>query len=535
MARIIRFSGILGLVLISFGLLGGLVAGSFSQWLLIAHFVLGAVFLAISLITGASRGGVAAAGEALRGRRAQFGLIFSVYTIFFIGLLVGINWLAAKKDTRWDLTAEGVHSLAPQSVSVLKSLKKELLLVSLVESPQVKDLLELYRFNQPLVKVSYLNPQAQPQLLEKYQMKSGNVLYLQYGDGAEMQVSRLNDISEDLVTNTLLKLSRGEARKVYYLSGHHEPGLNDQSAQGLAALNQAVSDEHLKLEPLLLAQLAAVPADAAAVIVVAPEQQIAASEINALTNYVEQGGSLLLFADPRGSSQVRDLAAHFGITVGDDVVVDQVNRLFAGPTLGVDPLVREYAAHPITKDFNEQTLTIFSVASSVNPEAGKDGKDGVRYTTLAKSGEASWAEKNMTAIFDTDPPTAAFDPGDVRGPIALAVAYEKDLPSNEKDEGKETNTPSFTKHARVVVFGDSDWIRSGRLNQYSHRDFVLNTIGWLSGEEGGVTIRPRAMKSSLQPVPHATVISLLAGSLLVPELVLLFGLFVWWSRKNALA
>ena len=87
MARIVRFSGILGLVLICFGLLGGLVAGSFSQWLLIAHFVFGAVFLLISLITGASRGGVAAAGEALRGRRAQL--------VFWLG---SIGW--PRKKTR---------------------------------------------------------------------------------------------------------------------------------------------------------------------------------------------------------------------------------------------------------------------------------------------------------------------------------------------------------------------------------------------------------------------------------------------------
>lgn len=85
---------------------------------------------------------------------------------------------------------------------------------------------------------------------------------------------------------------------------------------------------------------------------------------------------------------------------------------------------------------------------------------------------------------------------------------------------------------RLVVFGDSDWITNEGLSYYANRDFVLNTMNWLVGEEGGITIRPKSMKASIAPISKQTFYAIFAGSLLVPELILIFGIVVWWRRKT---
>jgi ABC-type uncharacterized transport system involved in gliding motility auxiliary subunit len=94
---------------------------------------------------------------------------------------------------------------------------------------------------------------------------------------------------------------------------------------------------------------------------------------------------------------------------------------------------------------------------------------------------------------------------------------------------------AFKKMTRVVVFGDATWAQNGNLTTMGNRDLVLNAVNWALGEEGGVAIGPKSIRASVAPIPQATFNVILALSFLGPELILLFGLFVWWRRKASFA
>jgi ABC-type uncharacterized transport system involved in gliding motility auxiliary subunit len=85
--------------------------------------------------------------------------------------------------------------------------------------------------------------------------------------------------------------------------------------------------------------------------------------------------------------------------------------------------------------------------------------------------------------------------------------------------------------ARVVVFGDATWIENGNLSAMGNRDLILNSINWIMGEEGGVAIGPKSIRASVAPIPQSTFNVILAFSFLGPEIILLFGLFIWWRRR----
>jgi ABC-type uncharacterized transport system involved in gliding motility auxiliary subunit len=172
---------------------------------------------------------------------------------------------------------------------------------------------------------------------------------------------------------------------------------------------------------------------------------------------------------------------------------------------------------------------VFLFSSSVT--SSQKGTDKVTYTELLKSGPNSWAEKNLKLIFDEEAPTASRDPEDTKGPVSIAVAYEKKLDApvaGGEDEKAESAV-------RVIVFGDTSWLTNGNLMAMGNRDLALNVINWAAGEEGSVAIGPKSFRASVAPIPQATFNRILAFSFLGPELILLFGLFVWWRRKVALA
>lgn len=531
MDRLIRFSGILGSVLCAFGVLGALLVGSFEEPLLLLHIIVGALFIiGWFALEGVKR--LNEAGGVIKGRTTRYGSATLLYTTVFLGVLVSLNWLANRYNKRWDVTEAGVFSLADQTQRIVSGLNKPLRIIGfkVQEDPEkLADLLRLYKEQNPgKVTTELVDPRTKPQLVDRYEMKPGNVIYLEYGEGDTKQVSRVNEVEEEAVTNAVLKLTRGAAKKIYYVLGHDEPALEGADEKGAKLLAGAISDEHLTIEPIVLGQKKEVPADAQAVILAAPKKPLLPEERQILIRYVEQGGRAILLHEPRETKDIQEIARHFGIIVGDNVIMDQVQRLFAGPALGVQPLVNTYApAHPATRGLTDAHRAIFMMASTVGKI--EDADKSATYTDLFKSSETAWGETNLSALFDTDEPSAVLEEGDVQGPVTLGVAYEKKLDQpKEVKEGEE----KFEKIARLVVVGDADFLLNNALGVYSNRDLALNLVNWVVGEEGGISIRPRALKGSIAPISQQTYLTLLASSFLVPELLLIFGLMVWWNRRQ---
>jgi ABC-type uncharacterized transport system involved in gliding motility auxiliary subunit len=157
--------------------------------------------------------------------------------------------------------------------------------------------------------------------------------------------------------------------------------------------------------------------------------------------------------------------------------------------------------------------------------APKDKVKGTTYTELLKSGPRSWAEIDLVRLFDKTDGKAALENNDLKGPVPIAVAMERKVSAQNSDD----------KVTRVVVFGDSTWIRNDSLGSLGNRDLALNVVNWVTGEEGSVAIGPKRMRASRDAFPQETLNIILALSFLGPEMLLLLGLFIWWRRNSALA
>lgn len=97
--------------------------------------------------------------------------------------------------------------------------------------------------------------------------------------------------------------------------------------------------------------------------VLAPRKSLLPIEMEALAVYLKQGGRALFAAEPKTTTDIAELVKPYGISIGNDLVVDQVVGLFAGPSLGVQPMGSSFAKHPATLGFDKNIA--FSTASSV--------------------------------------------------------------------------------------------------------------------------------------------------------------------------
>ena len=57
-----------------------------------------------------------------RGRQARYGALATTGVLAALAITVGVNYLAARQNKRWDLTASQQNSLSEQTVKVLTGL-----------------------------------------------------------------------------------------------------------------------------------------------------------------------------------------------------------------------------------------------------------------------------------------------------------------------------------------------------------------------------------------------------------------------------
>ena len=80
--------------------------------------------------------------------------------------------------------------------------------------------------------------------------------------------------------------------------------------------------------------------------------------------------------------------------------------------------------------------------------------------------------------------------------------------------------------------GDSEWANNRYIGNFYNQDLFLNAVSWLAGEEELISIRPRQTRSSrvMLTQQESTAVFYLTV-LLLPELVLFGGMFVWLGRR----
>jgi ABC-type uncharacterized transport system involved in gliding motility auxiliary subunit len=506
----LRFLGWAGLVLLGFGLLSYAFADAFDLWTAV-HIAGGGVLLAAGILLNLAgvRRTVSLTGTRLRFQAA-------LGTLLFCGILVTVNVLVARHPWRFDATESRIHTLSEQSRKILARLDRDVELLAFFGAgdagrQELAELLDRFAAAAPRLAWRFVDPEQDPGSADRYGVTRRGVLVAHSGEtSAESAGEREGGaISEGVVTNLVLKVTRPGPRIVYMLSGHGEAAPDDlESAGGAGALGQALGAENFEVRALLLAAEARVPADAAFLAAIGPKKPLLPHEVSEIRSYLEGGGRVLLLLDPATEAGLGPVLVDFRVAVGDDMIVDREQIPFLGARLGLDPMVEEFPSHPITRDFKERLVLFEARSVSARTEGGLPG---VEASVIARTRPSSWAVADYRKMLSSG--TVAQGPGDLPGPVPVAVAARR-------------------ANARLVVMGDSDLATNAHLADFFNKEFLLNAVAWLRGQEDLIAERPKGFRPSQLNMTRADYRSLFRFSvLLFPEALLIVGLAVWWRRR----
>jgi ABC-type uncharacterized transport system involved in gliding motility auxiliary subunit len=323
-------------------------------------------------------------------------------------------------------------------------------------------------------------------------------------------------INERELTGAIIRLTSGEIRSVYFLTGHgeYDPDGTDESSYSQA--KQALESKNYQVATLNLLAEGEIPEDSDLLVIAGPSVPVTEDEVALIAAYLEQGGALIVMVEPELSVDTPEvdhplytyLEESWGVTLGNDIIVDKQGQT------GLEAVSFEYGAHPITQRM-ESVMTIYPTARSLAlVEGGVEGVSPIELVTTAPF-DTSWAETDLDALAEgTVEPN---EEEDIPGPVTIAVVAD-----------------NFQNGSRLVVFGDTDFASNlAYLVQRTGAMFV-NSVDWATNQETLIDLTPRTptQRFIFPPFPSYVNLVLLVAVFLLPGSVFVAGIAVWVMRRR---
>ncbi|PWU08700.1 MAG: hypothetical protein C5B47_04275 [Verrucomicrobia bacterium] len=487
----------------------------------------------------------------------RMGLCVQVLLILLI--LSAINYISFNYYWRADFSRNHRFSLADQTKRALQSLNQRAKIYVVTspttratESSLYQDLRNLLKELQLTAKgnlsVEFVDPTRDPIRARTLQTR------LKYGDNENLVILEYNGESqfvkmaefgsfdfspvsagrpprlvafrgEQILTDAIISLLSPGRHKVFFLVDDGEPEVSGPNSQ-LSTVVDYAARQNVAIEPLRLGALNAIPAEADAVVIVAPRFDVSAENIEKLRKYWDQGGNLMVLLDPTIRTPVLNkFISSLGILPEDDRVIRSVP---AGFKTNIDRAVRGRflpKAEPskrligATAYFpgNTQSLTLQPQTSATNH---------LQLRPIVQAEEGFWGERDYNRNFENGLQYDATR--DIGYPVVIAASAERD---GLKDERVDVQS------AKLVVVGNSEFAMNrwlgGTNATAANLDFILGCLNWLIDRGNLASIVPKSptyfylnlTNAQLREVAFNTIVA-------IPGAVAFIGLLVWLRRRK---
>ena len=454
------------------------------------------------------------------GKQALHGGSYSlVITAVLLAILVVVNLLVQQLPsslTSFDISSSKLYSITSNTKVVVNSLQKDVTIYWIVQADQedsvIENLLSKYESLSNHIEVVKKNPDVFPTFAQQYTdgYVQNNSLVVECGDKyryiaySDIYVTDVDMYSysyttsfdgEGAITSAIDYVVSEELPTVYVLQGHGEMDLP-------ATFSEQVTKANIRLEALSLLVVDEIPADAAGILIYAPQSDISEEERDMLIDYVSGDGKLLVMAGPvEGTSldNLNGILTRYGVEPQEGIVVEADRNYYA--------FQRPYILIPdmVSSDITEVLMdakyyAIMPVAQGLSLE----------YST-------SSVTELLTTSYDSFSKVAGFaldnysrEEEDIDGPFALAVTIDSGV-------GGE-----------IVWFACSDFL-DDMYNAYSsgaNGDLAMNALSYLVGESEAMAIRSKSLNYNYLTISESQATSLKTLMIgIIPGIYLLFGIF----------
>jgi gliding-associated putative ABC transporter substrate-binding component GldG len=527
-------------------------------------------------------------------KKITYGTNALVIALLVAGILALVNAISYRHFFRIDLTDSQQFTISPSTKKVLADLddlvnikvylSKNLPPYLMTVTDHIRDILTEYRiYSDGKIAIEYIDPAEDPatqqrlrfmgipqlrlNIVEKDKAAIADVymgLAVLYGDSKEI-IPALTDVAtfEYELTSKILRATTQDVQTVGFLSGHGGPELRRE----YATIDSLLKERYFTRE-VTTAAGEKIPADIAALVIAGPKE-MTERDVFEVDQYLMAGGHILFLVDtvdiqPRGltatalPSPVADLLRHYGVSVPEELVLDQLNvnasfqsgmfNIFVPYPFWVR-VVRQGSEshHPIVSGIESMVLPWASPLVMLEDRVQEKTVD-----ILARSSPYSWTQKGS---FDLNPRQDFHPAPDQLRPRVMAVALSgsftsyfagRDIPpaATETDADEKigprisdaTRTViSESPETKIIVIGSSRFIAENFAEEFEgNRTFFQNAVDWFIIGDKLIDIRSReAGERPLKIIADESKSTIKATNMIsVPVLLAVFGLVQFLLRRR---
>jgi ABC-type uncharacterized transport system involved in gliding motility auxiliary subunit len=325
-------------------------------------------------------------------------------------------------------------------------------------------------------------------------------------------------LTEEGITGAFIRDLKGTTRTICFVTGSGEHAIDETERDGFSQFKDLLAKDEYQAKSIDLLQKAEVPADCTTLVIAGPTHDYQQQEVDAIKNYVQNGGRAFFMLDPpvqfgRSAIAANDaltgLLQSWGVTLDKNMILD-LNPV--GQLAGLGPqvaLVTTYSSQPIVAQMRGSAVG-FPLSRSLDIK----NTDKTSVEKLFDSSSSSLATSNLSS-----PEVSVADPNNRKGPLTIAAAGTY-------------NTGKQNSQGRFVVTGSSSWAANRFLGFNGNGDLAVNAVNWLSSDEDLISIRPKQQEDRRITMTRAQLNLVRATSqFILPLMVVVTGTLVWWKRR----
>ena len=457
-----------------------------------------------------------------------------------------VNAISIGNYQRFDFTGLAQFTITPQTKDVLSKLETPVRALGFFVpadpygiASYAKSLLTEYQNYTDKLSIEEIDPDEHPDQANQYgvtqyqtvvfETEKGRRLVspqeiIQMGTDQQGNPQIVGLEAENAFTSAILEVTGIVQKKVYFLTGHGENSISADYSN----VRQRLLDNLYKVGTLDLVFTPGIPEDAAALIIAGPQKSLTSGEVKIIEGYLKSGGWVMILLNPDSPQEIRQLLSPWGVDIEDGTVIDPSS--YVTPSID-SPIV------PRTRNFFGLSTSYFPGTTAIIPQEGytpslisetlqitwtsKDSQ--IEMYSLARTSQDSWLEKNFNPNKES-----VFDEGiDAKGPLNIGFLIFPTLPTNTREE-----LPPDFKDTRIVIFGDSDFASNQHFYNGNNSDLFLNSVNLLTQGKELVSIERKVLPFRRLVVgPEAARFINYSSIALLPLLVLVTGVIIWWRRR----
>ena len=458
-------------------------------------------------------------------------LLFAI----IVALYLVINFVVQQANfTDFDFTKEKIYSISQATEDKLQNLDEDVTISIYNMYQYVEDFTYKYANLNDHIKVEELeNLNAKTDWKTNYGVTdTSSFLVIQTEDREKILFSsdfytydyttyEEIDTTEEAITNAILDVTIEEKPKIYFLTGH-----NLYSEDYFQYLQMSLEDEANEVESIDLLTTGSVPEDCQVLVITALQEDITEKERDAILDYIEQGGEILLLMDPNLNKiempNFQDVLDEYGVSISDGYLLEgDANQMMAGaPNYIIVPIS---SSSEIVKNIS-MGLNICLINSGKLDFASTEELEekNVTLETLATVSDQAFYRTDLESSSETK-----IDSDEDAAGATVAAMLTKEV---DEDNTSKLIVFANTAFATNVQIDPQYYILA--ITNYNNEDVLLNSVSYLTQREDNITIRKDSEAVTTYNVTEMQTRIVLGLIFSIPILIVVIGIVVWQLRRR---